>query len=794
MKKIKLTSKIIFNKKIAMRFSKPQYYRVYGDEIRNLPKRANEKSKYSTIKQIKVSRLFEQYRKLLKEKSNGIFHVIKGIYNKNKQALYQRTKLPVHTNIMSLVASVPILIVSYNRIRGNKGSTTLGAMLSFHRARKLNPTQRQFLSRSWRLPDGINYDTFITASNFLKEGKYPWGSSRRIYIDKPGQPEKKRPITIPPFMDRVIQTAILFVLEAIYEPSFEITNRSFGFRSRRGVHDAIYALTRRENKGFTTAIEGDIKGAYDNVNRKILINILSKRINDRKFLQLMEDRLDYQVYDEEKRTFIEEGKVLPQGGIDSPYLWNIYMHEFDLFVNEYMTNLLDRINKKIRPNLKPSSKTITKEMASTIHKRRSLLKTLNLAQKHNTEEKFLSKVKSNQSIRANLSSFYKNPNNLVQTQSGKELSKSVRYNLIKEIKQVRHKSLNLPATNPNKRFLRFEYVRYADDWIILGNFNKILANTIKNDISQWLKHHLDAQLAEEKTLITDITNPLTPARFLGFEISSKRTRKLAYKLGGNQTKPSLTRVNGSEIQASPDRQRLISRLHMKGFCTKNGLPRPQSWMSTLETFALISRFNSVLLGLGNFYYGFVNKSSLNRWIHIIRTSLLKTLAQKYDTNIKGIFTRFGIRSEKGNTIEYYVINTFNERNTKKRMKKTWTLITERELQERCLKNDRYNEIKSLFNTLEYDKIIPDFSPDSSRKSNNSIKDDDWINNLMWVNLRTQASLDAPCCRKARPNAKTTMIQTYNHVNGEMANLKTKIQNLKTETQNLKTKINEKKSL
>lgn len=55
-------------------------------------------------------------------------------------------------------------------------------------------------------------------------------------------------------MDRVVQTSILRVLESIYEPWFEIQNRSFGFRSRKGVHDAIYSLTRTENKGLDIAI------------------------------------------------------------------------------------------------------------------------------------------------------------------------------------------------------------------------------------------------------------------------------------------------------------------------------------------------------------------------------------------------------------------------------------------------------------------------------------------------------------------------------------------------------------
>jgi hypothetical protein len=86
-----------------------------------------------------------------------------------------------------------------------------------------------------------------------------------------------------------------------------------------------------------------------------------------------------------------------------------------------------------------------------------------------------------------------------------------------------------------------------------------------------------------------------------------------------------------------------------------------SWISTVETFVLISRFNTVLLGLGNFYYGFIPKSSLNRCIYIIRFCLFKTLAQTYDTNINGVFKRFGIKT--GNTIKYVITNTFKVKRT-----------------------------------------------------------------------------------------------------------------------------------
>jgi len=89
--------------------------------------------------------------------------------------------------------------------------------------------------------------------------------------------DKQRPITIPPFMDRIVQKIITLVLEAIYEPYFEHLNVSFGFRPNKGVHDAIATLTTQYQYQYQsqyqytncmkTAVEGDIEAAYDTVDR-----------------------------------------------------------------------------------------------------------------------------------------------------------------------------------------------------------------------------------------------------------------------------------------------------------------------------------------------------------------------------------------------------------------------------------------------------------------------------------------------------------------------------------------------
>lgn len=77
-------------------------------------------------------------------------------------------------------------------------------------------------------------------------------------------------------MDRVVQKSIELVLQSVYEPEFDLLNRSFGFRPNKGVHNAMVALRSYKTNGMRRAIEGDIESAYDTVDKKILLIIRKK--------------------------------------------------------------------------------------------------------------------------------------------------------------------------------------------------------------------------------------------------------------------------------------------------------------------------------------------------------------------------------------------------------------------------------------------------------------------------------------------------------------------------------------
>lgn len=195
-------------------------------EIQNIPSLEKRRKSLSTRRRKTVTEYIRLYKKKLHEKLQGIFNKLDSIYKKNQEASFNKGKdcdLPplVNSHLLHLVSSLPMLVTAYKKIRRNKGALTLGYILSDNRYQNLSGRQKSFMNKTYHLPDGMTKDTFLETGKLLRAGKYPWGASRRLYAEKPGKPGSLRPITIPPFMDRVVQASITMVLEAIYEPWFE---------------------------------------------------------------------------------------------------------------------------------------------------------------------------------------------------------------------------------------------------------------------------------------------------------------------------------------------------------------------------------------------------------------------------------------------------------------------------------------------------------------------------------------------------------------------------------------------
>ena len=184
---------------------------------------------------------------------------------------------------------------------------------------------------TWREYENVLPRRVIELHRLIHAGAFRATPSRRVFIPKADG--RQRPLGIASIEDKVVQQAVVTVLNAIYEEDF--LGFSYGFRPGRGQHNALDALTAGiKSRKVNWIVDADIRSFFDEIDHEWMLRFLEHRIADQRVIRLIRKWLQAGVI--ENGTRIPASKGTPQGAVISPLLANIYLHyAFDLWVQHW---------------------------------------------------------------------------------------------------------------------------------------------------------------------------------------------------------------------------------------------------------------------------------------------------------------------------------------------------------------------------------------------------------------------------------------------------------------------------
>lgn len=465
----------------------------------------------------------------------------------------------VNTDLYRLMYKEDLYILAYERIKSAPGNLTPGS--------------------DGQTIDGLSLRMIHTIIQEMRTEQFQFKPVRTVYIPKPNG--KKRKLGIPSARDKLVQEVLRLILESIYDSPYGayFYETSHGFRSNHSCHTALQEI-RGKWPAINWFVEGDIHACFDCIAHGVLVELLRKKIQDDRFLNLIWKLLRAGYLDlQEARHDSLAGT--PQGGLVSPILANVYLHELDVKVDEMRARLEQGGKRKHR-------NPVYRKLA---------------AQKERLIQKGAAHTK-------------------------------VFRELVRRIRQT-------PAVEVNdSNFIRVKYVRYADDWLIGICGPRSLAEHVKEELTYFLEQSLKLTLSEDKTTITHARKE--QAHFLGTCLAIGRggVQRVITTRNGS-ARPITRRSTGSEIVMCTPIDALIKKLQNKGFCTAQGEPTTKIGWIHLDADQMVVLFNGINRGIQNYYRFTDNFGKLARIQYILKFSLAKTLAAKYKRSVRQVFQHFG---------------------------------------------------------------------------------------------------------------------------------------------------------
>ena len=494
----------------------------------------------------------------------------------------------VNATVKSLLSNPNFWIYCYESIWNNSGVPCL---------------DENSLTEKMSTLDSISLEFFHKLSILLPKGRFRFKSSCKIYTSK--KQAGNRLLEIEDLRDKIVQKGIAILLEILCEHRFY--ECSFGSRKGKSVHDALAYIKKKVPSGMW-AIEGDVLKCFDSFNPKRLVSLLKKKyVSEQVFVDLLYKALKIKIISINSSFVSKIGSS--QGSVISPILLNIYLHEFDCYINE--NDNIHKFRKDMPTHLNP---------------------------------KFVSSLKFSKA-------------ELIEAERVKKIKGKRKY--WKFLQKLRISKLRLAKKNGIPRFIykgihrRISYVRYSSSFIVFvwGTKNDCLE--IKKLVSNFFKSHLDLNLSDEKTYIRYLKKD--KAKFLGFEIWQSLSDTPSLKKEVNplgkvdrikfKSKYRAAAFQPPQLRITFNMKVVFSSLVDKGLLRyKGGKFYPTSFRAALQydIANIVNYIRSVFFGLANFYgfaYNWYDAKIIYNYFGRYCTAM--TIAHKTKSKVTKIFKKYG---------------------------------------------------------------------------------------------------------------------------------------------------------